>query len=100
MFLREFEGIPLFAQIETPWVLGRGSLRVLGVLGNSPFSFLGLFLHQWRFYPFWVGEDDGYEIGDKDANERHNWSMKQMSRTLGEGLFLLYGSNFISILQF
>ena len=42
----------------------------------------------------------GYGIGNKDANERRNWSMKQYSRALGEGLFLLYGSNFFPILQF
>jgi len=40
----------------------------------------------------------GYKIGGRDANERHNWSMKQLSRTLGEGLLLLYSSNFFSIL--
>jgi len=42
----------------------------------------------------------GYGIRDGDANGRHNWSMEQYSRTLGEGLFLLYGSNFFPILQF
>jgi len=41
-----------------------------------------------------------YKVGDKDANERHNWIMKQLSKTLGEGLLLLYGSNFFFILQF
>jgi len=41
-----------------------------------------------------------YEIGGGDANERRNWSMGQHSRTLGEELFLLYGSNFFPILQF
>jgi len=42
----------------------------------------------------------GYKIGGGDANGRCNWSMKQYSRTLGEGLFLLYGSNFFPTLQF
>jgi len=42
----------------------------------------------------------GYKIGDGDANERRNWSIEQYSRTLGDGLFLLYGSNFFHILQF
>jgi len=42
----------------------------------------------------------GYEIEGKYANERHNWSMKQLSRTLEERFLLLYGSNFFFILQF
>jgi len=42
----------------------------------------------------------GYKIVGEDANGRHNWSMEQYSRTLGEGLFQLYGSNFFPILQF
>jgi len=61
MFLREYYEIPHFSGIETPWVLGRDSWRLLGVLENSLFSFLGFFLHPWRFYPFWVGEDDGLQ---------------------------------------
>jgi len=42
----------------------------------------------------------GYKIGGGDANERCNWSMGQYSRTLVDGLFLIYGSNFFPILQF
>jgi len=42
----------------------------------------------------------GYKIGGEDANGRRKWSMEQYSRILGEGLFLLYGSNFFPILQF
>ena len=34
-------------------------LEAIRGVGNSPFSFLGFLLHPWRFYPFWVGEDDG-----------------------------------------
>jgi len=29
----------------------------------------------------------GYEIGDGDANGRHNWSMKHYSRTLERDCF-------------
>jgi len=36
-----------------------------------------------------------YKIGGGEANGRRNWSMEQYSRTLGERLFLLYGSIFV-----
>jgi len=41
----------------------------------------------------------GYEIGGGDANGRCNWSMEQYSRILGEGLLLLYGSNFFNFVK-
>jgi len=42
------------------------------------------------FPPFGVGEEDGLRIGGVDAKGMHNWSMKQLLRTLGEGLHLLF----------
>jgi len=42
------------------------------------------------FHPFGVREEDELRIGDGDANGRHNLSMKQLPRTLGEGLYSLF----------
>jgi len=46
---------------------------------------------------FGVGEEDELRIRDGDTNERRNWSMKQLPRTLGEGLHLLFGFHFFPI---
>jgi len=86
MLLREYKGIPHFSRIETPWVLGRDSWRLLGVLGNSLFSFLGFLLHPWRFYPFWVGEDDGL----RNWRQRCEWEAQlnhgAIFKNLGRGI--------------
>jgi len=86
MFLREYYGIPHFAQRETSWVLVRGSWSLLGVLGNSPFSFLGFLLHPWRFYPFWVREDDGLQ----NCRRRCEWEAQlehgAVFKNLGRGI--------------
>jgi len=52
-------------------------LEAARVLGNFSFSLLGLLLHG-GFTPFGLEMMMGYEIGGRDANERHNWSMKQV----------------------
>ena len=100
MFLQEFWGIPHFSWIETPWVLRRGSWKLLGVLGNYPFSFLGFLLHPWRFYPFWVGEDDGLWNWRWRCKWEAQLEHEALFKNLGEGLFLFYGSNFFRIHQF
>ena len=40
------------------------------------------------FPPFGVGEEDGLRLENGDVNERHNWSMEWLLRTLGEGLHI------------
>jgi len=49
------------------------------------------------FPPFGVGEEDGLQIEGVDAKGRHNWSMDQLLRTLGEGLHLLFGFHLFPI---
>jgi len=89
----------LSSRIETPWVLGRGSWRLLGVLENSSFSFLGLLLHPWRFYLFWVREDDGLQSWRQrcqwEAQLDHEAIVKNLGRRIASTLwfqFLLYSS--------
>jgi len=75
-----------FLRIETPWVLGRDSWRLLGVLGNSPFSFLSLLLHPWRFYPFWVGEDDGLQNWRRRCEWEAQLEHEAVFKNLGRGI--------------
>jgi len=73
-------------------------LEVPRSVGNLSISSLGIILHSWWFFPlFRVGKEDELQIGDGDANERHNWSMEQLPRTLGEGLHILFGFHFFPI---
>jgi len=94
-----FDSSTHFAWNETPWVLRRGSWRLLGVLGNSPFSFLGFLLHPWRFYSFWVGEDDGLQNWRRrcewEVQLEHGAVFKNLGRWIVSNLwfkFLPYSS--------
>jgi len=65
-------------------------LEVARVVRKLSHFSLGLLLRSWGFSPFsgwrgrWVTRIRGV-----DAKGRHNWSMEQLLRTLGEGLHLL-----------
>jgi len=72
-------------------------LEVARGVGKLSHSSLGLLLHSWWFSPFGVGEEDVLRIRGVDAKGKRNWSMKQLVRTLGEGLHLLFGFNLFPI---
>jgi len=54
MFLRDFWGIFSFCMNRNTLDIGKKLLET--VRGVRKLSLL--LLHPWRFYPFWVGEDD------------------------------------------
>ena len=63
------------------------------MLGNYPFSFLGFLPHPWRFYPFWVGEDDGLQNWRRrcewEAQLKHEAVFKNLGSTSVEFPFYL-----------
>jgi len=97
LFLERIRPFLIWHNRETLLGAWRASWKLLGVLGSSPTSpWVFSSIHD-GFPPFGVGEEDGLQIGGIDVKGRHNWSMEQLLRTLGEGLHLLFGLYFFPI---